>query len=75
MLMITRMKMLRRKRVILYPDKIIENQVEMKQSSTPVLLAVRRRGEDEVSRRKRREEDDEKAFTSLPNQHKLRRQR
>ena len=59
-------------------------QVELKQSSTPILLAVRRRGDDErgrgdgdevdeVMRRKRREEE-ERAFTSLPNP-KLRRQR
>ena len=61
-------------------------QVEMKPSSTPVLLAVRRRGEDVkggdkqeeqelAMRRRRMEEEEERAFTSLPNQHKLRRQR
>ena len=63
---------------------MILHQVELKQSSTPILLAVRRRGDDErgrgdgdevdeVMRRKRREEE-ERAFTSLPNP-KLRRQR
>ena len=58
----------------------------MKPSSTPVLLAVRRRGEDVkgadkqeeeemAMRRRRMEEEEERAFTSLPNQYKLRRQR
>ena len=74
-----------RSRLRLFPSFSVKagvwrREVAEEGGSTPVLLAVRRRGEVEVGREGRREGEErvqeaQAHFTSLPNQHKLRRQR